>query len=188
MMNDYDVEKFLSNIPRPHVVGHHRSQLKSRLLNSPRNERKNMNTRQWKWAIAACCSLLLLTAVGWAAQEIIRKAFLVQVEEQIALPDGSVENVVTHESIVTFDQEDATQEKAEQVDRDVRQNLTNLWLDVAKGNYKLVEVKELDSGNRCYIYHFTMEDGSISEYSSNVPLPEPQTDSQTELQLEPDSD
>jgi hypothetical protein len=175
MMNDFDFEKFLTNIQWPQVNdGHHRARLKTKLLSYPRNERKKMNARKWKWAIAACCSLLALTAIGWAAEEVIRKTFLVQVVEQVELPDGSNQSIVTHESIVTFEGEVGTQEKAEQADCAVRQTLTGLWQALAQGKCELVEVKELDSGERRYIYNYVTEDGSVSEYSSNVPLTEPQ--------------
>jgi anti-sigma28 factor (negative regulator of flagellin synthesis) len=170
MTNDNDVEKLLQNVPRAHVrAGRHRDDLKTRLLLTPCNEEPKMKTRTWKWAIAACCTAVLLSAVGWAAQQgyLNFKQFIVEETEgeKTILPDGSSQSSKTTVSVSTNDP-NVTQETANQHWQEIKKA-------VEKGRYQLTETKKTDEGFNVYIYSVMLEDGTQDTFASSKFLDAP---------------
>ncbi|MGA2799330.1 MAG: hypothetical protein ABSE63_17245 [Thermoguttaceae bacterium] len=176
MMNDNDVEKILLNVPRSHVTaGSHRSDLKAKLLQTSQNERPIMKTKKWKLAIAACCTILLLAALGFAAQQIYFKFFIVEqsAEPEViktVLPNGTEK--VTYwgsATAIASDDPNFTQEKADQQWQETKRA-------ISRGKYKLFKVDE-STDPPAYYYSVQLEDGRTVGYGTNLPLPEPQQES-----------
>jgi hypothetical protein len=95
MMNDEEVEALLGSVPKPQLIaGHHRLDLKAKLLQLARNRSAGMKTSKWKWAVAASLATLVVAGVGWAAQKMYFGPFVVEHWEApvqtVVNPDGRV--------------------------------------------------------------------------------------------------
>jgi hypothetical protein len=166
MVNEHDIETFLSYTPVPRVTtGHHRSELKEDLLRSLREPLPGPKIGKLKWAVAACCCMLLLGASGWAAQQLYVKYFEVErrIEGYRTMPDGSVESIGSS-AILTTDDLTMTGEEAKEK-----------WLEmrtaIAGGNYVLVDVRECLPGEVYYIYSVQLSDGNQVRFGTPNPLP-----------------
>jgi hypothetical protein len=165
-MNDHDTESVLAHMPRPQVVaGAHRSDLKTRLLESAAQPRARVATRRPRWAMVACCVTLLLTASGWAAHVACLKYFVVEESQDDVqvMPDGSV---LSTSSVVSVSTDDPTMTR-----QDADQHWQATKAAIAQGNYVLMDVSRNASGEICYCYAVLLEDGASIGFGTPHPLP-----------------
>ncbi len=121
-------------------------------------------SKNLKWA---CCLLLIAVAGGWTAQK-VHKSFIVSeevlMEEEFTNPDGSKGSYrQTCSTTISSDDPDFSEEKAQKYHQEI-QDL------IAKGKYQFIDVKELDSGEKVYLYKFTLSDGEQFAYGARSPL------------------
>ena len=162
-----DIEKILVNTPKPKVVeSPHRLKLKYSLINQMKQEKVTM--RSWRRTLAWAFCLLLIGAIGgWSGQNLY-KTFIVDkevlTEETFENPDGSTGMYSQMRSVtVISDASDFTEEKAQKQYQEI-QNL------ISEGKGELLEVKDLDSGEKCYIYKFVLSDGEEVAWASRQPI------------------
>ncbi len=162
-----DIEKILVNTPKPKVVeGPHRLKLKYSLINQFKKEKVPM--RSWRRTLAWAFCLLLIGAIGgWAGQNLY-KTFIVDKEvlseETYENPDGSTGMYSQIRSVIMgSDASNFTEEKAQKQYQEIR----NL---ISEGKGELLEVKDLDSGEKCYIYKFVLSDGEEVAWGSRQPI------------------
>ncbi len=162
-----DIERVLANTPKPKIIeGPHRLYLRQSLIHQIQKEEIPMSawSKNLKWA---CCLLLIAVAGGWTAQK-VHKSFTVSeevlMEEEFTNPDGSKGIYSqTRSTTISSDDPDFSKEKAQKYHQEI-QDL------IAKGKYQFVDVKELDSGDKVYLYKFTLSDGELFMYGTHYPL------------------
>jgi hypothetical protein len=190
MMNEEEVEALLGSVPKPQLIpGHHRSDLKARLIGMARNRSAGLKTSKWRWAAAASLATLVAAGVGWAAQKWYSGVFVVEQWEvehwqepaqTVVNPDGSmtasgkshrvVGGVVSGRFVGSRvirqegDEQTVVSETGPQLDLQYSQEEADRhWQEVRKaidnGNFKLIEVKQTPNGP-LYSYEVTLEDGS----------------------------
>jgi hypothetical protein len=151
MKPDGEIENLLAAMPVPRVVeGSHRAGLKQNLLHQMQKEAPVMLT--WKRVLAVCCAVLVLAAVGWAAQKAVQKFFVVHQEANGQVVGGS-------------NDPNYTQDKADQHWKEI-QDL------IAQGKYELVKVEDLGEGKRAYCYRFVLSNGETVGFARSEPLPD----------------
>ena len=171
MESHEEVKALLRGTSMPCVVeGDHRDDLKSALLAEHRRVRllraerhATPFARRFAWAAVIALAVL---SMGMGAREIY-KHFIVYREVTNPSPGVVQMRVVT----VTINELDATQEEAETKYREI-QDL------ISRGEYKLMNMKLLPTGEMVYTYRLALSDGTITAYGTHVPLEKPDADGQ----------
>lgn len=166
MVKQTDIESMLTEIAKPRVLtGDHCAELREQLLRSVREGEPRRRASRPRWALAACCGILLAAASGWGAQQLYLRYFLLEdhTADVRVMPDGSLQ-LSSWSAVLTTDDPTMTQQQA----KDLWEELKQAMVD---GEYFLQDIQEMPSGELLYIYWLPTGNGGYVPFGTTHPLP-----------------